>query len=263
MSAELHAAVAPTVDDIAARLANGLVIPQPLGVVALIVAWNFPIYLAFSQLVVVLAAGNRTTVKTRTWRDGGLGSWPCYARAARSAIATPISTASVNAMDKRRSTTSAARMLRIAVQAPCRATAAACSIRLLCPRRRAVAADVRSLMVRISHSAGSSTSPAGISGTCGRPAWRQMTTAISATSTAAASGHTLPGKPGSVHAMPAAGASQNGSSSTSATEAIHAHHVDAPAAGLWPSRAILTSTRKRAIISAVATDVSGSNSRVA
>jgi coniferyl-aldehyde dehydrogenase len=39
------------------------VIPQPLGVVGLIVPWNFPINLAFSQLVAVFAAGNRAMVK--------------------------------------------------------------------------------------------------------------------------------------------------------------------------------------------------------
>ena len=39
------------------------VIPQPLGVVGLIVPWNFPINLAFSQLAAVFAAGNRAMVK--------------------------------------------------------------------------------------------------------------------------------------------------------------------------------------------------------
>ena len=39
------------------------VIPQPLGVVGLIVPWNFPINLAFSQLTAVFAAGNRAMVK--------------------------------------------------------------------------------------------------------------------------------------------------------------------------------------------------------
>ncbi len=39
------------------------VIPQPLGVVGLIIPWNFPINLAFSQLVAVFAAGNRAMVK--------------------------------------------------------------------------------------------------------------------------------------------------------------------------------------------------------
>ena len=39
------------------------VIPQPLGVVGLIVPWNFPINLSFSQLCAVFAAGNRAMVK--------------------------------------------------------------------------------------------------------------------------------------------------------------------------------------------------------
>lgn len=43
--------------------AKNRVIPQPLGVVGLIIPWNFPINLAFSQLVAVFAAGNRAMVK--------------------------------------------------------------------------------------------------------------------------------------------------------------------------------------------------------
>jgi len=43
--------------------ARNRVIPQPLGVVGLIVPWNFPINLAFSQLTCVFAAGNRAMVK--------------------------------------------------------------------------------------------------------------------------------------------------------------------------------------------------------
>jgi len=39
------------------------VIPQPLGVVGMIIPWNFPINLTFSQLVAVFAAGNRAMVK--------------------------------------------------------------------------------------------------------------------------------------------------------------------------------------------------------
>lgn len=39
------------------------VIPQPLGVIGLIVPWNFPINLMFSQLSAVFAAGNRAMVK--------------------------------------------------------------------------------------------------------------------------------------------------------------------------------------------------------
>jgi coniferyl-aldehyde dehydrogenase len=43
--------------------AKNRVIPQPVGVVGLIVPWNFPINLSFSQLVAVFAAGNRAMVK--------------------------------------------------------------------------------------------------------------------------------------------------------------------------------------------------------
>ena len=39
------------------------VIPQPLGVVGLIIPWNFPINLTFAQLAAVFAAGNRAMVK--------------------------------------------------------------------------------------------------------------------------------------------------------------------------------------------------------
>ena len=38
-------------------------IPQPLGVVGLIIPWNFPVNLAFTQLASVFAAGNRAMVK--------------------------------------------------------------------------------------------------------------------------------------------------------------------------------------------------------
>ena len=43
--------------------ARNRLIPQPLGVVGLIVPWNFPINLAFSQLTGAFAAGNRAMVK--------------------------------------------------------------------------------------------------------------------------------------------------------------------------------------------------------
>ena len=39
------------------------VIPQPLGVVGLIIPWNFPVNLTFLQLAAVFAAGNRAMVK--------------------------------------------------------------------------------------------------------------------------------------------------------------------------------------------------------
>jgi len=43
--------------------AKNRVIPQPLGVVGLIVPWNFPVNLCFSQLAAAFAAGNRAMVK--------------------------------------------------------------------------------------------------------------------------------------------------------------------------------------------------------
>lgn len=43
--------------------AKNRVIPQPIGVVGLIIPWNFPINLAFSGLSAVFAAGNRAMVK--------------------------------------------------------------------------------------------------------------------------------------------------------------------------------------------------------
>ncbi len=43
--------------------ASNRVIPQPLGVVGVIVPWNFPVNLAFVPLTAILAAGNRAMVK--------------------------------------------------------------------------------------------------------------------------------------------------------------------------------------------------------
>lgn len=43
--------------------AKNRLIPQPLGVIGLIVPWNFPINLMFSQLSAVFAAGNKAMVK--------------------------------------------------------------------------------------------------------------------------------------------------------------------------------------------------------
>ncbi len=43
--------------------AKNRVIPQPLGVIGLIIPWNFPINLSFSGLSAVFAAGNRAMVK--------------------------------------------------------------------------------------------------------------------------------------------------------------------------------------------------------
>jgi len=43
--------------------ARNRVVPQPLGVVGVIVPWNFPINLTFSALTAIFAAGNRALVK--------------------------------------------------------------------------------------------------------------------------------------------------------------------------------------------------------
>lgn len=43
--------------------ARAQVLPQPLGVVGIIVPWNYPLYLAIGPLVAALAAGNRAMVK--------------------------------------------------------------------------------------------------------------------------------------------------------------------------------------------------------
>ena len=43
--------------------ARNRLIPQPLGVVGVIVPWNFPLQLALSPLSCVFAAGNRAMIK--------------------------------------------------------------------------------------------------------------------------------------------------------------------------------------------------------
>jgi len=43
--------------------ASNRVVPQPLGVVGVLVPWNFPIQLSFGPLVDILAAGNHAMVK--------------------------------------------------------------------------------------------------------------------------------------------------------------------------------------------------------
>ncbi|MES2403357.1 MAG: aldehyde dehydrogenase family protein, partial [Pseudomonadota bacterium] len=48
------------------------VMPQPLGVVGIIVPWNYPLYLAVGPLVDALAAGNRVLVKMSEYT-------PCFA----------------------------------------------------------------------------------------------------------------------------------------------------------------------------------------
>ncbi len=52
-----------SVDHLTFPGASNRVIPQPLGVVGVIVPWNFPLQLSVSPLVSILAAGNRAMVK--------------------------------------------------------------------------------------------------------------------------------------------------------------------------------------------------------
>lgn len=52
-----------SVDRLAFGLASNRVLPQPLGVVGVIVPWNFPLNLSFVPLIAILAAGNRAMVK--------------------------------------------------------------------------------------------------------------------------------------------------------------------------------------------------------
>lgn len=51
------------VDQMTFPLARNRLIPQPLGVVGVIVPWNFPINLSFAPLTAIFAAGNRAMVK--------------------------------------------------------------------------------------------------------------------------------------------------------------------------------------------------------
>ncbi len=50
-------------DRISYGLGSNRVIPQPLGVVGVIVPWNFPLFLSVGPLVSIFAAGNRAMVK--------------------------------------------------------------------------------------------------------------------------------------------------------------------------------------------------------
>jgi coniferyl-aldehyde dehydrogenase len=51
------------VDRLSFGLASNRVIPQPLGVVGVIVPWNFPLNLSLVPLTAIFAAGNRALVK--------------------------------------------------------------------------------------------------------------------------------------------------------------------------------------------------------
>ncbi len=52
-----------SIDRLLFGLARNRVIPQPLGVVGVIVPWNFPLLLGFAPLTGIFAAGNRALVK--------------------------------------------------------------------------------------------------------------------------------------------------------------------------------------------------------
>jgi aldehyde dehydrogenase (NAD+)/coniferyl-aldehyde dehydrogenase len=45
------------------QLAQAYVLPQPLGVVGIVVPWNYPVFLAIGPLAAALAAGNRVMLK--------------------------------------------------------------------------------------------------------------------------------------------------------------------------------------------------------
>jgi coniferyl-aldehyde dehydrogenase len=51
------------VDRLAYGLASNRVVPQPVGVVGVIVPWNFPVFLSVPPLAAIFAAGNRAMVK--------------------------------------------------------------------------------------------------------------------------------------------------------------------------------------------------------
>ena len=52
-----------SVDHLVFPGASNRVVPQPLGVVGVMVPWNFPVFLSFGPLVDIVAAGNRAMVK--------------------------------------------------------------------------------------------------------------------------------------------------------------------------------------------------------
>jgi len=52
------------------RPASARVLPQPLGVVGIVVPWNYPLFLAIGPLVGALAAGNRVMLKMSEYAPG-------------------------------------------------------------------------------------------------------------------------------------------------------------------------------------------------
>jgi coniferyl-aldehyde dehydrogenase len=67
------------------------VLPQPLGVVGIIVPWNYPLYLAIGPMVAALAAGNRVMVKMSEFTPGFAG---CLQAAVREGLSRPKRSAS-------------------------------------------------------------------------------------------------------------------------------------------------------------------------
>jgi coniferyl-aldehyde dehydrogenase len=55
--------------------ARAQVLPQPLGVVGVIVPWNYPLYLALGPMAAALAAGNRVMVKMSELTPGFSALW--------------------------------------------------------------------------------------------------------------------------------------------------------------------------------------------
>jgi aldehyde dehydrogenase (NAD+)/coniferyl-aldehyde dehydrogenase len=58
------------------RPARNQVIPQPLGVVGVVVPWNYPLFLAFGPLIGALAAGNRVMIKMSNSPRPPARCWP-------------------------------------------------------------------------------------------------------------------------------------------------------------------------------------------
>ena len=52
------------------RPASARVLPQPLGVVGIVVPWNYPLFLAVGPLICALAAGNRVMLKMSEYAPG-------------------------------------------------------------------------------------------------------------------------------------------------------------------------------------------------
>jgi coniferyl-aldehyde dehydrogenase len=58
------------------RPGRASIIAQPLGVVGIIVPWNYPLFLAVSPLAAALAAGNRVMIKMSEFTPRTANCWP-------------------------------------------------------------------------------------------------------------------------------------------------------------------------------------------